>query len=33
MRIETPCGGGAGTTADRSPERVAEDRRSGKVME
>jgi N-methylhydantoinase B len=31
MRIETPGGGGAGPPAERSPDRVAEDVRSGKV--
>jgi N-methylhydantoinase B len=30
MRIETPGGGGAGPPAERAPERVTEDRRSGK---
>ena len=32
MRIETPGGGGAGAPAERSPERRAEDVRSGKVL-
>src|SRR5207237_9446184 len=31
MRIETPGGGGAGPPEARTPERVAEDVRSGKV--
>ena len=31
MRIETPGGGGAGPPAERSPERRAEDARSGKA--
>ena len=31
MRIETPGGGGAGLPADRSPEKVANDVRSGKI--
>jgi N-methylhydantoinase B len=31
MRIETPGGGGAGPPEQRSPEGVAEDRRSGKA--
>jgi len=32
MRIETPGGGGAGPPQERSPERAAEDGRTGKVL-